>query len=167
MEHPNKTTDLANLFDPNSGIYANAYQQGEDWERPASVELINPDGSQGFQIDAGLRIRGGYSRSGDNPKHAFRLFFRGEYGASSLDFPLFGAEGADSFQKVEAYDDKGLVRTIDYKDYAQVSGIWTARTTEVFDSRRKSRTILKYEKLEYNLPFKDDEFTLQALRRDL
>ena len=72
-----------------------------------------------------------------------------------------------TFQKVEAYDDKGLVRTIDYKDFAQVAGIWTARTTEVFDTRRKSRTILKYEKLEYNLQFKDDEFTLQALRRDL
>lgn len=72
-----------------------------------------------------------------------------------------------TFQKVEAYDDKGLVRTTEYKDFAQVSGIWTARTTEVFDTRRKSRTILKYEKLEYNLPFKDDEFTLQALRQDL
>lgn len=95
------TTDLANLFDPVSGIYVNAYQQGSDWERPASIELINPDGSAGFQVNAGLRIRGGYSRSGDNPKHAFRLFFRGEYGASSLDFPLFGAEGADSFEKMD------------------------------------------------------------------
>jgi hypothetical protein len=95
------TTNLANLFDPATGIYANAYQQGIDWERPASVELINPDGSQGFQIDAGLRIRGGYSRSGDNPKHAFRLFFRSEYGESALDFPLFGTEGTDSFAKVD------------------------------------------------------------------
>jgi len=95
------TTDLANLFDPITGIYANAYQQGIDWERPASVELINPDGSPGFQIDAGLRIRGGYSRSGGNPKHAFRLFFRSEYGASSLDFPLFGSEGTDSYEKVD------------------------------------------------------------------
>jgi len=37
----------------------------------------------------------------------------------------------------------------------------------VYDVTRKSRTILKYEKLEYNLPMKDDDFTLQALRRDL
>jgi len=69
--------------------------------------------------------------------------------------------------KVEAYDGKGLVRVIDYKDYKQASGIWTAHTTEVLDKRRNSRTILKYDKLEYNLPFKDDEFTLQALRRGL
>src|SRR5205807_5868094 len=50
------TTDLANLFDPTTGIYANANNDGRDWERPASVELINPDGAPGFQIDAGLRI---------------------------------------------------------------------------------------------------------------
>ena len=42
------------------------------------MELINPDGTEGFQIDAGLRIRGGYSRSERNPKHAFRLLFKGE-----------------------------------------------------------------------------------------
>lgn len=72
-----------------------------------------------------------------------------------------------TFQKVEAFDGKGLVRVIDYKDYAQVQNIWTARTTEVFDMRRNSRTILKYEKLEYNIPVKDEVFTLQALRLGL
>ncbi len=71
-----------------------------------------------------------------------------------------------TFIKVEAYNKKGLARVIDYRDFEQVKGIWTARTTEVFDVTRKSRTILKYDKLEYNLPMKDDEFTLQALRRE-
>jgi len=72
-----------------------------------------------------------------------------------------------TFVKIESYGKKGLVRVIDYKDYEQIKGIWTARVTEVYDVTRKSRTILKYEKLEYNLPMKDDDFTLQALRRDL
>jgi hypothetical protein len=72
-----------------------------------------------------------------------------------------------TFVKIEAYNKKGLVRVIDYKDYEQIKGIWSARTTEVYDVTRKSRTILKYDKLDYNLPIKDDEFTLQALRRDL
>jgi len=31
---------------------------------------------------------------------------------------------------------------------------------------RKSKTILKTEKLEYNVPMKDEQFTLQALRRE-
>lgn len=94
-------TDLDNLFDASRGIYVNALQDGRDWERPASVELIDPTGDQEFQIDAGLRIRGGYGRSDSNPKHAFRLFFRAEYGASRLRFPLFGDEGVDTFEKVD------------------------------------------------------------------
>ncbi len=94
-------TDLPNLFSSSNGIYVNPFQSGLAWERPASVELINPDGSSGFQINAGLRIRGGFSRSGDNPKHALRLFFRDQYGDSKLNYPLFGKEGADSFDAVD------------------------------------------------------------------
>ena len=95
------TTDLENLFDPNTGIYTNPLQDGREWERPASVELLNPDGSEGFQVNAGLRIRGGFSRLPQNPKHSFRLFFRGEYGDSELNFPLFGNSGVDAFEKID------------------------------------------------------------------
>jgi hypothetical protein len=99
-------TNLDNLFYDSTnpeigGIYVNALQDGRLWERPTSVELINPDGSEGFQINAGLRIRGGYGRLGSNPKHAFRLFFRGEYGETKLRFPLFGDEGVDEFDNVD------------------------------------------------------------------
>jgi len=94
-------TDLDNLFDPTTGIYANPSGDGIAWERPASIELIYPDGTEGFQIDAGLRIRGGFSRSTGNPKHAFRLFFRESYGDSKLNYPAFpsqnGAEEFDGF----------------------------------------------------------------------
>ncbi len=95
------TTDAANLFDPSSGIYVNAGGSGIAWERPGSIELINPDGSKGFQANAGLRIRGGFSRSGDNPKHALRFFFREQYGDATLKYPLFGKEGADVFQQFD------------------------------------------------------------------
>ncbi len=94
-------TNLANLFSSSKGIYVNAGREGRDWERPVSVELVNPDGSEGFQIDAGLRIRGGFSRSGGNPKHSFRVFFRSEYGSSALRYPLFGSEGAEEFQNID------------------------------------------------------------------
>lgn len=94
-------TRLHNLFDSSKGIYANALRDGRAWERPVSVELIYPDGAEGFQINAGLRIRGGYGRLGSNPKHAFRLFFRSEYGAARLRYPLFGDEGVDAFEKVD------------------------------------------------------------------
>ena len=94
-------TDLKHLFDPATGIYANPGQDGRDWERPCSLELVFPDGSKGFQIDAGIRIRGGFSRSTGNPKHALRFFFRESYGASKLKFPLFGNGGTDEF---DAFD---------------------------------------------------------------
>ncbi len=95
------TTDNKNLFDPATGIFVNAQGHGPEWERDCSLELLNPDGSEGFSVNAGLRIRGGYSRNGSNPKHAFRLFFRGEYGDSKLNYPLFGDEGVDEFDKID------------------------------------------------------------------
>ena len=94
-------TDEQNLFDPGIGIYVNAQNHGENWERMCSVELINPSGTPGFDINAGLRIRGGWSRHSEFPKHAFRLFFRSEYGAPKLKFPLFENEGVDEFDKID------------------------------------------------------------------
>ncbi|WP_146454978.1 lamin tail domain-containing protein [Rubripirellula tenax] len=95
------TTELANLFDEEFGIYSNAVQDGRDWERPASAEWINPDGTPGFQVNAGLRIRGGYSRGDFNPKHALKLFFRGSYGDSTLNYPVHGDAGVSEFDKLD------------------------------------------------------------------
>ena len=94
-------TETRHLFNSKTGIYVHAQALGRTWERPVSVELIHPDGTEGFQTNAGLRIRGGYSRNGTNPKHAFRLFFRAEYGQSKLTYPLFGDEGVDEFDNVD------------------------------------------------------------------
>lgn len=94
-------TNIDHFFSKTTGIYMNAMSSGLSWERPVSVELINPDESDGFQINAGIRIRGGWSSHGDNPKHAFRLFFRSEYGESKLRFRLFGKEGTDEFDKID------------------------------------------------------------------
>ena len=105
-------TDSKNLFDPSTGIYVNAGQDGLAWERPTSLELINspdaqdPNGITDFQIDAGIRIRGGFSRSGGDPKHSFRFFFRSDYGASKLDYPLFGDDGVTSFDDLDLRTDQ-------------------------------------------------------------
>ncbi|MHB1034612.1 MAG: lamin tail domain-containing protein [Pirellulales bacterium] len=92
--------DLNDLFGP-VGIYSNPGGDEMAWERPASVELINPDGTPGFQSNIGLRIRGGYSRSTGNPKHAFHIFFRDEYGNGELDYPVFGPDGAQSYKRFD------------------------------------------------------------------
>jgi hypothetical protein len=95
-------SDLGSLFDPDTGIYVNPTRRGMDWERAASIELIDPrQQEKGFQINVGLRIRGGYSRIGDQPKQAFRFFFRTEYGKGKLEYPLFQEEGVSSFDCVD------------------------------------------------------------------
>jgi hypothetical protein len=93
--------DLNDLFNPTTGIYANPGGDTLAWERPCSLELIYPNDTQGFQVNCGLRIRGGFSRATSNPKHAFRVFFRQEYGVSKLNFPMFGPTGAQSFDKFD------------------------------------------------------------------
>ncbi|HEX8312442.1 MAG TPA: lamin tail domain-containing protein, partial [Chthoniobacteraceae bacterium] len=94
-------TDLKHLFDATTGIYANPQSKGDEWERPMSIELINPDGTPGFQVNAGVRIRGGASRDAENPKHSFRVLFRKEYGAPELKYPLFGPDGAQNTSRFD------------------------------------------------------------------
>jgi hypothetical protein len=57
------------------------------------------------------------------------------------------------------------VRRLHQTDIQSVQGIWSPRTLEMTDLRRHSRTILRLEKLEYNIPMNDDAFTVQALRQ--
>jgi len=59
-----------------------------------------------------------------------------------------------------------LARRLHQSDIRNVQNIWTACLLEMTDLRRKSRTTMRIEKLEYNIPMKDDDFTVQALRRE-
>lgn len=101
------TTEIASLFDPATGIYVNPYGREEGFERSVSVELLNPDNTPGFHINAGLAIRGGFSRQGTNPKHNLHLYFRGKYGASKLSYPIFGDDGANEFDRIDLKTSQG------------------------------------------------------------
>ena len=70
-----------------------------------------------------------------------------------------------AFARIENYMKEVVVRRLVYSDIQNVQGIWTARELEMTDVRRGSRTRLTLDKLEYNAPLKDEDFTLQALRR--
>lgn len=87
----------ADLFGP-MGIYSHPMDHGKDWEKATSLELIQPDGTEGFQIDCGLRIYGGFGRNRRFPKHSLRVLFKSIYGATRLNFPLFPtADATTSF----------------------------------------------------------------------
>ena len=82
------------LFDPTNGIYTHPLETGVLWERPASLEVIYPDGRRAAQADCGVRVQGGWSRRPEeSPKHSFRLEFKERYGLSSWNYPLLGSEG--------------------------------------------------------------------------
>lgn len=92
---------MNDLFDPATGIYANSAAQGEQWVRPASAEMIFPDGRPGFQIDAGIRVHGGLSRQHWHArKHSFRLNFSREFGPTKLSFRLFDDTRVTTFNEL-------------------------------------------------------------------
>jgi hypothetical protein len=66
--------------------------------------------------------------------------------------------------QIENFAKDKLVRRIHYGDIQRQDGIWVARTMEALDANRGSRTLLKLEKLRYNMPLKEESFTLEALR---
>jgi len=92
--------NVADVFGP-SGIYANPGAEGVGWERAGSIEMFYPEGyaapDDGFQVDCGVRIYGGVGRNANFKKHAFRLLFKGAYGPTKLEYPLFGEDATDAF----------------------------------------------------------------------
>ncbi|UCG59194.1 MAG: lamin tail domain-containing protein, partial [Phycisphaerales bacterium] len=81
-----------------SGIYSNPHSSGVAWERPGSVELIYPDGTEGFHVNCGVRIYGGVGRR--EAKKTLRLIFKRQYGPTWLRYPLFGDDAADEFNTI-------------------------------------------------------------------
>ena len=88
---------LDDLFS-GDGIYDNPTSDGEEWERPASLELLPTDSEEGFAIEAGARIHGGASRYPENtPKKSFRIVFKKQYGEGELHYPLYKDYDIDHF----------------------------------------------------------------------
>ncbi|MFC1538218.1 CotH kinase family protein, partial [Candidatus Latescibacterota bacterium] len=97
------STNPENLWDPDTGIYVkgNSNARGgypcsptsyvgnynEDWERPIHIEFYEPDGTQGFSIDAGVKMHGKNSRA--HPQKSMAVFARPEYGYDEIDYRIF------------------------------------------------------------------------------
>lgn len=102
-------TDPDNLFDNEEGIYvagdnaepffpffgSNFWQ---DWERPAHFSLYGEDGPLEVELNAGIKIFGGWSRG--QAQKSFSVFARKQYGADAIEAPLFATRPYDSYQSV-------------------------------------------------------------------
>ena len=75
-------------------------------EVQTSVEMIYPDGTPGFQEDAGLSNFGG--RFTNFRKKSFRVSFRSKFGASKLEHPLFDGIDSPNFPATDEFDDFDL-----------------------------------------------------------
>ncbi|HUF62331.1 MAG TPA: lamin tail domain-containing protein [Verrucomicrobiales bacterium] len=83
------------------GIYTNPKEVGDAWVRPASIEWILPDGSEGFQVDCSVQMQGNSSRRPFRmQKHAFRLDFDADYGPSKLRYPIIPENPVDEYNKI-------------------------------------------------------------------
>jgi len=106
--------DPAHIFS-NEGIYVNPFANVNRTgpyrdtlaadqfvkERPVSIEWFQPDGLLEDQVDCGARLIGGWSRHmSATPKKSLRLSFKGVFGATKWNFPLFGEGEVDEFDRV-------------------------------------------------------------------
>lgn len=64
-------------------------------ETEISVEMIFPNGREGFMLHCGIEIWGG---SPTNPKKSYRLEFKGKYGDSKLEYNVFEADDYESHE---------------------------------------------------------------------
>jgi hypothetical protein len=65
----------------------------------------------------------------------------------------------DNFVKDE------IVKRLICSTIENIQGIWTARQMEMADLHRGSRTRLTLQQVKYNIPTREEDFTLQAIRR--
>ncbi len=101
------STHPDNFFDWETGIYvmgpdaepvepyygANFWH---DWEKPINIEFYEPDGVQAFNITAGVKIFGNWTRV--LPQKSLAVFARSCYGCSELDYQLFDSKPIDTFE---------------------------------------------------------------------
>jgi hypothetical protein len=81
-------------------LHNNPTGRGKEWERPINLEYFTPGGQVQFNVAAGIRLHGNFSRI-YSPKKSYRLYFRKEYGGpGKLDYPLFADTEVEKFDKL-------------------------------------------------------------------
>jgi hypothetical protein len=101
--------DPTDLWDQEIGLLANPWQRGQEWERPVHITYFEGDRGASFEIPAGVRIyddelpsAASSALSDDLYKPSFKVYFRQEYDAARLEYPLFPEHEQDiqSFKRL-------------------------------------------------------------------
>jgi Outer membrane lipoprotein-sorting protein len=67
--------------------------------------------------------------------------------------------------RIDSYIKNEAVRRLTFSTIENIQGIWTARMLDMKDLRRTTHTRLTLQQVKYGAPMKNDDFTLQALKR--
>jgi len=104
------STDPENLWNKETGIYilGESYDQEmphwganywENWEKPASIEMVASSGDRMFSMNCGIKIFGGWSRMQE--QKSLSVFFRNEYGEDQLkNVKLFDSKPIENFKSL-------------------------------------------------------------------
>ncbi len=101
------STDSANLWDYNTGIFAMGpgaaksfpYKGAnfwQDWERPAILEMYEPDGRKVLNQGVGIGVHGAFSRAYN--QKTLEVFARKEYGKGEFDYKIFPNRPFDKYE---------------------------------------------------------------------
>ena len=86
-----------------AGDYYNPIKKGVAWERPISVEFVQPSDNGGFQAACGIRVHASdyfRPRLTSSSKFSYTLYFRGDYGQGVLHYPWFTNCVVEDFNEI-------------------------------------------------------------------
>lgn len=103
------TTDSKNLYDYNTGIWADGpgytdefphvgANYWKDWERPVTFEFMTGDGQSQVSFDAGISVFGQFSRAISQKSVAIKL--RDKYGPKEICYPFFDDNDTNVFSSL-------------------------------------------------------------------
>lgn len=92
------STDPDSLFDEEYGLFEMGPDASQDypyfganfwkdWERPVHVEFYEPDGRRAFELDAGMKVFGGWSRG--RLQKSLAIFQRAQYDTAQINYQIF------------------------------------------------------------------------------
>jgi hypothetical protein len=70
-----------------------------------------------------------------------------------------------AYLRGDFYVRDAVARRLTFGALREVQGIWTSHDWTIADLRRGSRTQLVLDKVQYNLPLRDEAFTIEGIRR--
>src|SRR6185503_11897755 len=97
--------------------YFNPAGTGLPWERPIAFEMLPWQLEKGFHSSAGIRVHGSESSRltyHSNSKFSYNIFFRGNYGEGTLNYPLVPEA------RVQTFD--SLVLRAGHNDTVEIGG---------------------------------------------